>query len=271
MPCCLVEYKFLWIIILSVVVMKPVSSADPVITGIMITDPAYLNTGTVTEISCNATIDDSDGYLNLSNVAAVLYDSVEANATSIDDNNNHYTNSSCVIIGTGNTSNVSCSFLLWYYANPGTWVCNMTASDGIGTTSNVTNTTVAELVGMSVTGLLYHNGTGEGIPLGNTSAEALMNITNTGNVDLGIELSGQDMGCDIGTIPVSSQRYNTTAGFSYASGKGLTNSSVSLAGFIVARRTDDLYPSSNYIYFMLMIPPNGIGGACNGTIHVNAQ
>lgn len=266
--------KRLWLSLLLIAIVivfaEPAHSAAPEINYIEITDPIYLDSGTVTEIICNATINDSDGYDNISVVSAVFYDNASANASSSDDNNYHYSNASCNIAGSGNTVNASCSFLIWYYANPSDdWICSMNASDSMNTTNGYVSASVEALAAMSVTAISYTGKSGGAISLGNISNEAVMNITNTGNVNLSFELSGGNISCVTGIIPVSNQSYSINSGFNYSNGTLLTSTPTEVSNFIVPPRTDDAAPSTSNIYWLLAVPGYGAGGNCTGTISIN--
>ncbi len=246
-------------------------AAAPEIGPIEITGPIHLSAGTITKVTCNATVNDSDGFDNISGVSAVLYDNYTADAGSADDNNYHYSNSSCSITGSGNTSNASCSFLLWYYANPSdSWICNMNVSDSLNTTSAQESTALDSLVAISVHDFAYTGGSGGPIPLGNISKEAALNITNTGNVNITIDLSGGDISCDTGIIPAGNQSYSITSGFNYSNGTMLTGSPTEIGDYTIPARTDDSAPSKGSIYWLLAVPGHGVSGNCTGAISVDA-
>jgi len=234
-----------------------------------------LNSGTTKTITCNATITDPNGFANISNVNATFYDPAQANHSSGDDNNNHYTDSSCSLSGgSGNTINAECGFDIQYYANPSSdWECNITATDGSESASNSSgqNIDIAELKSISTSNLAYHNGTGGSIDLGATSGELSMNITNLGNVNVTIQVNGSDNAfvCDIGTIELSKERYNTSSGFSYNNGINLTSNPTNISNYEIPQRIDDGSSSVGYVYWLLQIPLGGVGGNCTGSISVN--
>jgi len=228
----------------------------------------FLSAGTVIQADCNASMTDADGFGNISEVVGLLYrnDSHPGNPL---DNNNHYANSSCFTSGSGNDLNVTCSFSLWYYSDPGTWICNISGYDGTNN-SNWTNFEIMSLVAMDATPLSYHNGSDGSIDLGNLSAVALMNISNLGNTDISIELSGSNLSCDIGSVNVSNQRYSNGSNITYPTASVLTAAATNITGLIVPQRTNDTVSSLGNLYWLLMMPVAGVAGTCNGTISLNA-
>ncbi|MBI4148393.1 hypothetical protein HY490_03825 [Candidatus Woesearchaeota archaeon] len=253
-----------------------VIAADPLVGPITAPSTVALNADTTKIITCNATITDADGFENITVVNATFFDAAEANATSANDNNNHYTNTNCTLIGgSGITTTAVCEFLVWHYANPSpNWTCNLTATDGIGTSTNTTgNLTVQELKALSVHSFNYDNSAGGTISLGAVSAQAMLNVTNAGNVNITVQVNGDTnaMTCTVGTIPLDNERYNITAGFAFDNGTALSNTAINVTGFMVARRTDDATPSVNSLYWLLKIPSQGVGGTCTGSITINAN
>jgi len=261
-----------WIALLFIIVSVPlVIGAAPSVGTVTAPASVVLNSGSSKSITCNATLTDLDGFGNITNANATFFDTSQSG---VDDNNNRYSNSSCNLTGgSGNTTNAVCGFGILYYANPAAnWECNITATDGVGSGNNGTNsTTVEELKALSVTSLSFSNSSGNDIPLGNTSTQQSLNITNLGNINITLQVNGTAMGCDIGTIAVNNLKYNITSGFGFSNGIGLTATPVNVSNFIVAQRTDDASPSINYLYWLLQMPGNGIGGSCTGTISVNAN
>ena len=266
-----------WLIVLALVLsMGSVLGADPTVGAVSAPSSIALSAGTTQTITCNATIKDTDGYQNITNVNATFFDPGEASGSSSDDNNNHYTNSSCTLSGgSGNTTNAVCGIDLWYYANAASdWECVINATDGTGSGGNTTGQTITvqQLKALSVTSLNYTS-SGSSINLGTVSDEETLNITNTGNVNITVDVSGgsEALSCDIGTVPLGNERYNTTSGFAFAGGVNLTGTATNVSNFVVAQRTDDASPSVNYIYWLLKMPDDGVGGGCTGSITVNAN
>ncbi len=201
-----------------------------------------LTEGTTTEVTCTATITDEDGYGNIQYARAHLYRTgVGYSAT--DDNNNHYTvsgNTNCVPSnGSGLTQDYTCTFNVWYHADPtdaGTyvaddWTCQVTPTDTVGAGTADTDTIeMATLIAMSAQDTLYYETLDKGTNTGSTNYATT--ITNTGNGTIDLSLSGSNLctdypTCSASVIPVENQQYSTTP-FTYGSGSVLsaTTSSV---------------------------------------------
>jgi len=256
-------------ILIYLLLIPAVLAAAPQVTHVVTSSSVHLNAGDTKQVLCNASIYDIDG--DISSVNATIFDTNSANQSSPDDNNDHYTNSSCTFNTTGNNTDVVCSFEMQYYSNPSEWICNITAYDSSSAASNHTNLSVHELKAMSVTPISYHNGFGGSISLDGYSSEAKMNITNDGNVNFTIALNGTDIQCDTGSMTSSNQRYSSTQDFTYLSGVSLTHSSTNYTGFYVNQRTDDSAVSLRYIYWLLKVSSTGAGGDCSGIISIDAK
>ena len=102
-----------------------------------------LNAGSTRNITCNVSVRDWDGYNDVVNVNATVWNNAASQSNTADDNNTHYTNANCS--GPFNpanyTSSYQCIFPVLYYANNGTWSCNVTAIDTFNKTGWNTNTT----------------------------------------------------------------------------------------------------------------------------------
>jgi len=248
-------------------------SIDSGATGVNLTE------NTTTEVSCTATVTDSDGYADISSVKAELHRSAVA-AGSTDDNNNHYTlegDSECIPSGgTGTTETYTCDFDVQYYADPtddGTysaqnWECLVTPSDSVGAGTTDSDTIeMNSLSSLNVTSTVSYGSVTLGSNTG--ASNQTVTITNTGNVNIDTQFSGTDMTCTIGSASSSNQKYGTTD-VTYAS---LTNS---LSGtpterdLDISQRTDDATPSTKATYWGLAMPSTGVGGSCSGTNTITA-
>lgn len=243
-------------------------AAIPTVGTVSVTNPISLNAGSTKEITCNATFSDADGWANVTSVNATLWDAISSTEGSVDDDNDHYTNSSCSI-GTNTSTTeapVVCTFNLQYYANNSTWTCKINADDGNATGSNQTNTTVNSLLALNIPSTINF-GT---MSLGSTSTNTTENETvveNYGNIQIDVNLSGNDMSCNIGTIPVGNIKYSSVDNTSYTSMTALTTSAVTL-DLNVSQRTST--PSTKTTYWRIQIPNTGVGGSCTNTITFTA-
>jgi len=235
-------------------------------------------------VNCSVILEDFDGDTDLFNVSAVLFDEAFSSYGNGDDNNDHYTNASCVLdldYGDIYQAKTNCLFEMEYYANPGTWNCSVSVEDFSAYSDFESNTTTIEqllAVGLPDTidyGLI--NATF-------VSLEQVANVTNYGNVDLNISLSGYGssegdgsaMVCDygsIGNIPIGFEKYNLTSAFAgeltlsefeerYTN---LTTSPVVREYSLPARTNDVSNDILNQTYWRIYVPA-GVAGTCNGTI-----
>lgn len=242
-----------------------------------------LSPGTTTLIYCNASIYDTNGYLDLNHTNATLFHQTSSNLGA-DNQEDHYTNGTCTRKwGSGLYSNWLCSFRVWYFALNGTWTCNMTTADqNISNEWNVNTShvtaTMSKLVALNVTEIIDY---GKMNPLSNSSADEVANIGNLGNVNIDVNIWGYardatngdnaSMVCDVGNISVEYQHYNlTTSGQDWNwTGSAMQNLSGVPTGtdhddFTLAKATTSA-GSAQDTYWRIGIP-QGIRGRCNGTI-----
>lgn len=270
----------------TVIARVNVSNTEPTLYLVRITSPTSppidLTANGVTILACNGSVQDLNGFTDIKNVSATLYDiTIASNAA--DDNNNHYSNLSCgncTAIPDSNNQNGSCvcQFAVQYYANPTTWQCNMTINDsgGISSIQNSSFFTINEVLGINVENSILDYGNLSVSQISNYIRE---NVTNGGNIPINItvrgfggsdESIGQNLSmiCEAGTnITFGNQRFypgnNTAFGDMY----NLTNQTRQIFNLTLPQRTTDVGfgNSSNATFWRLQIPI-GASGICNGTI-----
>ncbi len=233
--------------------------------------------GITRAVICNATIFDDNGAIDVRNITAMLYDSLVAGPISADDNNNHYTNMSCInITATQKEMNATCTFNIWYYANNNTnnWICNVTATDSFNEKGYGFDTVgVNELVALNVPSLVDY---GPYSPLSLTN-ESNITVSNFGNVAIDISLYGyatfdsdnNSFNCtNRMNISINDERYNFTSANTsfYTEKKNLTNVAATEFSFDLAQRTDDLVNTANKSMYWQVFVPDGVDGNCTGTI-----
>jgi hypothetical protein len=293
---------------LSIIAIVNVTNTEPNITSITIDDNVLspsdeidLTAGNFTVVICNATIFDYNGYEDITNANktnATLFIQ-GSGADSQDDNNSHYSNSSCgrcrqataaEVSDTANTAICDCQFSVQYYANDSSnWVCDFHVSDDgghakpalkINLTDNSTGgpVTITKLLALDVPAILDYGN----LSVTQTSAEIIHNVTNVGNIDINLSLRGfggidettgnnLSMVCDIGNISIGAQRYSVESGIAYDSMFNLTNQTRIAAEFglniTFPQRIDDTNYGSdrNSTYWRIKVPLS-VGGLCNGTI-----
>lgn len=248
--------------------------------------PIDLNAGNTTIVNCTGLIYDTNGWDDIASVNATLYDTSQGDGTTFD-NNFRYQNSSCSSSCNefqSSTTNASCSclFPVQYYANNGTWQCNMSIGDafGLSDTDNSSTFTVNTVLGIGVP---------SEIDFGNLSVTEISSqiqavVSNYGNVDINISIRGWGgtqaysadynstaMICDTGNITHEFERYSVHIDDTFGNMTNITNTSVSVPNFNLPIRTNDtnLGNDTNTTYWRLEIP-SSVSGICNGTVEFAA-
>lgn len=248
-------------------------------------DEIDLSTGTIRKVWCNGTVVDNNGADDIVAANATIF-FVDNSSSDSDDRNEHYTNSSCETIATGTYNKTySCTFAVWYYANNGTWNCNMSAwdngtanLDGLSAFNSSTDTSeIQPLYALDVPSIIEF---GE-LTLGATSgADVIENVTNIGNMDLDLQLYGYggtitatennlSMICSIGNISVSMLHFDFNssddqwASMTNLSGQFANPNSVDIS---IAQRISETLNSTNNTYWKIRIPQYSVKGECNGTV-----
>jgi hypothetical protein len=230
------------------------------ISNLKITSPVNLQAASTTEIFCNATINGADKVnATLFHESAKPYDS--------DDNNVHYSNSSCEL-----GSEYFCSFNVLYYANSGTWYCNITAEDIQGTIlSDNISTIVNPLVAIEISPDVVDYGS---LVPGDVSAFITVNISNMGNVPLDLNMYGYgdhlddnlSMNCTVGVISINYTRFALNTSIAYADMTNLSGvmQSPSYVNISLPKQNSSVIVK-NYTYWKLQAPP-GLARNCTGSL-----
>jgi hypothetical protein len=259
-----------------------VTSAYPEILNITCNNVTSLTltAGSTREVSCLVQARSYNGGNTINYVNATFYHS--SNQSSDPENNNsHYTNSSCVNgTASGYYVNWTCNFNLWYYANNGTWRINSTINDSNGVTAfRSFNVTVAALLAVNVTNVIDFGQ----LAITQTSAAVPANVTNFGNVPVNVSVygfGGNDsviganlaMLCEARNISLSNERYSLDSGAAYEAMTLLTSSSTMIQGIKLDKQTDPGALIINTTYWMIHVnETNNPFGVCNGTIVFSAE
>jgi hypothetical protein len=250
--------------------------------------PIDLTAGTTTNVLCNGSFTDYNGYDDVTNVTGTLFrDSVLS--TSPDDNNTHYTNSSCqsscqAVPGTGNVNgSCTCTFPVQYYAQNGSWRCNMTISDSFLLNSSRESSlfTINEVIGISVESPVLDFGN---LSATQTSPPTRENVINTGNIPLNVTVRGfggddetignnVSMICEAGSnLTFGYMRYSQYNDTPYMDMINVTNQTTHFVNLSIPKRVDNaaLGNSTNSTWWRLQIPL-GPAGVCNGTVVFGAR
>jgi len=275
----------------TVITSMSIANTAPDVTNVSLDDPITLVPNSTILVTCMAVVEDFDSDTDIVAVNATLYDPLSSFALDTDDNNHHYTNSSCTFETSYGTFNgydddsyralANCSFELWYYANAGSWVCNVSAFDTSSSLGINTDTgTVSQLLALGLPDTLDYglvNAT-------DISVENMTNITNYGNVAVNLSLEGYGvtvgdglaMNCtlgSIGTISIEHEKYNLTASNTSVLTLGQADSiytnlttNPTIRFFNLTWRSND---SVNDVWkpaYWRMYVPLGVAGNCTGNI-----
>jgi hypothetical protein len=239
-------------------------------------------------VVCSALIRDWNNESDFSNVYAEFFNSSWGSAN---DNNNHYTNSSCnITLNFGSWHGISddnytavanCTFNVWYYANPGNWNCTVVVNDTYNWNATGTgNINVSELLAVGLPDSINY-GTVNATYVSN---EKIANVTNFGNVAIDVALSGyavsvgdgRAMNCTLGSvrnISINYEKYNlsrSTSGvlsltefeLSYIN---LTSPPLTKEYNLNYRQDDAINEAINFTYWRIYVPL-GVAGTCQGNI-----
>src|SRR3989338_5373868 len=249
--------------------------------------PIDLTAGNATTVICNGSFSDFNGYDDVMNASATLYRTTVA-SDALDDNNTHYTNFSCthceVVENTGNANgSCICRFAVQYYAENGTWACNMSIGDSalLNSSKNSSIFTMNEVLGIDVSSYTLDYGN---LSASQVSRPTIQNVINTGNIPLNVTFRGYGgdnetvgenytMLCEGGTnITFGNQRVSLYNNTPFNDMANLTNQTRQLLNLTIPKRTQNnaLGNSSNSTWWRLQIPL-GAAGICNGTIIFGAR
>ena len=231
---------------------------------------------------CTALATDYNGWNDITFASGVFFDNTSSSYGAANDNNLHYTNSSCSITQDGlYTDLINCSFNVWYYANSGTWNCTILVNDSKNKKAygnDIIN--ISSLLALGLPDFIYY---GE-VNATEVSDEKTTNVTNYGNVKINLSLSGYGftindgnaMNCTLGAIKNISlmyERYNLTNvhtgtlnlsqfTINYTN---LTSSPVVKKYNLDYRQNDVLNEAVNSTYWRIYVPL-GVAGTCQGNI-----
>jgi hypothetical protein len=275
----------------SAIALLNISNRAPRVVDLVVDDsvgaPANeidLVSASVTKVSCNGTVIDGNGINDIIAVNATLFFTGNT-STDPDDRNEHYTNSSCTQSNpTLFNATYTCTFSVWFFANNGTWYCNMSAYDlaegnpgGVSAhNSTIDSALMGDLLALDVPPVIDY---GELTLNESSPSDVIENVTNTGNMDLDLQLYGYggttatennySMICDLGTINVTAERFSTTSGVAYESMTQLSGQAAnpnSLGSFDLPQRLHETLNSTKNTYWKIGVPLSGVKGLCNGTV-----
>jgi hypothetical protein len=233
-------------------------------------------------INCVGLATDYNGWDDVKNASAMFFDNASSSYNGADDNNLHYTNSSCSINQEGTYTNwINCTFDVWYYANAATWTCTILVNDTAGRGgygSDVIN--VSSLLALGLPDVIYYGK----VNATEVSDENITNVTNYGNVKINLSLSGYGfksndgnaMNCTIGAvknISIGLEKFNLTIPnpgiLNYTQFNStylnLTSAPVVKSYNLNYRQNDTFNEAINATYWRIYVPM-GVAGTCQGNI-----
>ncbi|MGV8169316.1 MAG: hypothetical protein ACP5N3_04640 [Candidatus Nanoarchaeia archaeon] len=256
-----------------------ITNAYPEIMNITVGSPSplniTLNAGATRLVQCNASIRDWNGFDEIANVSATFYDSRNVSSDP-DDNNTHYTNANCTEVNTYDLyyADYTCNFSIQYYANNGSWTCNLTVIDDYNFTDDGTNTTtINALYALNVTDVIDYGN----LSVTDYSENITATITNYGNRDINVSVlgygltEGDGLGfvCPLGTnISVENQRFSVSASDAWAAKTPLSATNQDMETTLLQRQSE-VTPVTQETYWQLYVPPNPFG-LCTGTVRFTA-
>jgi len=236
-----------------------------------------LNAGGLKDVQCNVTVRDWNGFNDIVYLNATIWYAPTSNISAPNDNNTHYTNSSCSLNGSisAYVGWYVCDFNVIYYANNGTWMCNATVIDNASTNgTGMGNGTFYPVYALNVT---------DGIDYGNAAVESFAgnvtaNITNLGNMPINITVEGYGAGrgdglamnCSLGgNITVSNERF-ATANVAWALKTPLTGNSQPLSNLTMLKQNSTALITNSTYWQLYIDSTNNPGGNCTGNIIFSA-
>jgi len=272
----------------TVLTLLNVTNVAPTISNVLVYDNdslvsgnIILNQGTTDIVYCNATVTDLNGYLDIIDYNATLFHETTT-AGAADQNIDHYTNATCMnstISGNITSINVQCTFNVWFYANNGTWTCNVTAFDGNSINHSSGTEIIDPLFALDLnTSVIDY---GELAPGDSSADDVPVRVTNFGNMDINVSVEGYGvtlhdglaMDCILGDINVSYEKYDVQPGQTIANMYNLTENPLinGVPGLTIPKNTVDGSNSTNTTFWKMHVPyGNPLKGFCNGTVLFSA-
>lgn len=236
------------------------------------------------EVFCSAIVVDYDGD-SIFGVYSELYDFSNSYFGDFDDNNYHYSNSSCFVnysYGSEGEIEVVCSYKMKYYANSEDWICEIVLNDSYVQNSGNDVAFVNPLLAIEVVDEVNFSVESPG----DVSMEENVVVNNVGNIDidLGLQGYGDSLGDDLAMscsgdedIPIFYKKYNLissisgnlTLGDFESNYVNLTSASV-VNDFNLTFRKNDFENEAFKSTFWRIYVPETVSGLCEGNIIFSA-
>ncbi|MBU0667037.1 MAG: hypothetical protein KKC26_06740, partial [Nanoarchaeota archaeon] len=249
----------------------------PRIKNMQLESPINLVAGINKSVNCTFEVEDDNGVADIQSVVATFYHSTSSSGAA-DDYNSHYSKTcSCTNIDTI-TNNCTCEVDIRYYALNGTWTCNATATDEVGSKSDTKTTTINELRALYVTPFQIDYGNLESEQT--SPSDVSVTIKNIGNSDIDISLFGYgdstndnlSMTCEHGEIIAGYQKLSLNLGMSYSLMTVLSalSTSPNMVDANITKQTIEGSDSTLDMYWKIQIPVTA-QGVCAGSIVFSAE
>jgi len=234
-------------------------------------------------VNCSAFITNDAGDTEIQSVDAALFDVSVSSYGGVEDNNSHYTNSSCEIdtsYGDSYQAVANCSFNLMYNANPGSWNCTVNVTNNYFPAQSSNSTYVNPLLAFGLPNVIDYGV----VNVTEVSLENVTNVTNYGNTQVNLSLSGYaqtegdgySMNCSLGASPfiqIEHEKYNLTnstlGSLTLAQAEAtyinLTSGPVVKQFELNYHQTEGPNDAVNSTYWRIYVP-KGVAGTCNGRI-----
>jgi len=239
------------------------NKAPTVTSSITCSSPGIMVCNT-SEVTCWATAEDENGADDINHSEGKLY----LNGTSCDSTNN---NTCMVAMGdeyscditptTGNEVNVTCTYTVHYWSEPGNWVGYIYVADADAyddSNSTIQTDYISTTVAIDATEDLLNFGS---LKIGESNITST-GLDNCGNVNLTLTVNATNMTDNSNIIPVGSIKFNSTdigefTALSEGAPSTLLNSLAEL---------DTSSKITKYAWFNLTIPDGTPAGSYNNTI-----
>lgn len=263
------------------------ATVDPIANNITITSSTGSNyvssfnlmEDTFSNIYFHGSFTDGDGCMDVrdsGDIRATFYRSSLTNGENCTANNlNCYKGSllhgECSITGCESGEEIvayyECVLPIQYYADAtdagefasDNWVGFIEVKDGANASSTVQSATeVNSLSSIAFNGFINY-GT---IALGATSSIQSVTIRNTGNVMSDLRISGTDMICTRGSVPIGNQHFSLVSTSTYAESTPVSTN-VIVADLNLPKFNGS--PSQKNVYFQVQMASSSLSGTCEGT------
>jgi hypothetical protein len=238
---------------------------------------------------CYGNFSDVDGSSTVVNINATFY-GPSFNVNSPVSFGAVYFNDSCTLSNlVGMTGEYNCSAIMYHHSEPGLWSCNVSIIDDVDQwTSNVTTNTVDDLVSIQVPPPLAnatHNATLDfgyyALGQNSTTTDFIIDVNNSGNVAFNVTLDPyrvsatpvdtEAMACTVGNLPATNILFDLSPGTDVGLKTALSDAPTPTGAPLAPTAFGSIPPTTQSIYFGIIIPTVDIGGRCAGFMDIESS